>query len=376
MKYLSKILLTGLVLFSTVAFADGYDLAVRNSKNFPVTTTAPTTGDQKLIYVATDNKWELYTATAEKLSGSFDGTVGATTPSTGVFTTLTSTTSNGTTYNAGASGTAGTLNVFPTTAAKGKLILSAVDNTGAFNSTLRNADIGQATVYSLPDPGAATANLLTDAGAQTITGVKTFGGAGAVGKLKVAGTTSGSTILDATAVAGSGTVTLPTTGTLATLAGSEVLSGKTLTSPIINGPAPVACGSTCTLGTANVGTYTRLDTAGGSAATLPTATGTGTTYKLYISVANSSNQDKVLLATVTDTIIGTAQGENAGTAKVFVGNAGTYHSIQMPFAGTQPSGGFVGDSITCTDVASTIWKCDIMYQAGTTPTTPYSTSTT
>jgi hypothetical protein len=87
-------------------------------------------------------------------------------------------------------------------------------------------------------------------------------------------------------------------------------------------------------------------------------------------------QDKVLLATVTDTIIGTAQGENAGTAKVFVGNAGTYHSIQMPFAGTQPSGGFIGDTITCTDVANTIYKCDIQYQAGTTPTTPYSTSTT
>ncbi len=93
-------------------------------------------------------------------------------------------------------------------------------------------------------------------------------------------------------------------------------------------------------------------------------------------MATTSAQDKVLLTTVTDTIIGTAIGENAGTAKVFVGNAGTYHSIQMPFAGTQPSGGFIGDTIVCTDVASTIWKCDINYQAGTTPTTSYSTSTT
>lgn len=247
------------------------------------------------------------------------------------------------------------------------VVLSGKTLTANNTLTLAGTD---STTMTFPSTSATIAR--TDA-ANTFTGTQT------IGALTV------TTVNGLTVTASTGTLTIPngvtltgpaSSGTAATLAGTETLSGKTLTSPVINGPAPVACGSTCTLGAANVGTYTRLDTAGGSAATLPAATGTGTTYKLYVSVATTSAQDKVLLTTVTDTIIGTAQGENAGTAKVFVGNAGTYHSLQMPFAGTQPSGGFIGDTIECTDVASTIWKCDIKYQAGTTPTTPYSTSTT
>jgi hypothetical protein len=47
---------------------------------------------------------------------------------------------------------------------KGELIVKATDNDGDTVTTLTNAAMGQATVISLPDPGAATANvLLTDA---------------------------------------------------------------------------------------------------------------------------------------------------------------------------------------------------------------------
>lgn len=220
---------------------------------------------------------------------------------------------------------------------------------------------------------------------------------GASGVGSFTGSTSGSTTVQASAVA-SGTLTLPaTTATLATTSNvlsdfasttsaqlATVISNETgtgvlvfgtapaLINPVITGPAPVACGATCA---PTAGQLTTFAVASGGTATIPTSSGSGNVIRFRTTTTQSSATIKILLTTTTDVIIGTAIGENAGTAKVFVGNAGTFHSIQMPFAGTQPSGGFNGDTITCTDMAVGSWACDIVYQAGTTPTTPYSAST-
>jgi len=78
-------------------------------------------------------------------------------------------------------------------------------------------------VITIPD---ATDTLMVLGTAQTVTGAKTFGSAGSVGKLILAGNTSGTTILDASAVAGSTTSTLPATTT--TLAGLAVTQTFTL----------------------------------------------------------------------------------------------------------------------------------------------------
>lgn len=66
---------------------------------------------------------------------------------------------------AGLSGTAGNLVSFPAAAANGSLILSALNAGGAFTTTIRNSAMGQSTVYSLPDIGAATGGIPVSTGA-------------------------------------------------------------------------------------------------------------------------------------------------------------------------------------------------------------------
>lgn len=69
----------------------------------------------------------------------------------------------------GSSADAGTFISFPTTAARGTLIVAAVDNTGNTNVTISNALHGQASVYSIPDGGQATSNFIISNSATTQT---------------------------------------------------------------------------------------------------------------------------------------------------------------------------------------------------------------
>lgn len=80
---------------------------------------------------------------------------------------------NGGNIQAGLSGAAGTLASFPGTAASGKLVVAAVNNSGGnFNTTISNAaSVGQSQVLSVPDGGAAASNFIisNSAGTQHIT---------------------------------------------------------------------------------------------------------------------------------------------------------------------------------------------------------------
>lgn len=65
---------------------------------------------------------------------------------------------------AGSSGIKGALLSYPATSATGALVVEGVSNSGDTLTTIRNASMAQASIVSIPDPGAATANFLLDAG--------------------------------------------------------------------------------------------------------------------------------------------------------------------------------------------------------------------
>lgn len=103
------------------------------------------------------------------------------TNTTGALGNLIGTAINAGSLQAGSSGVAGTLISFPSTAAKGSLIVAGVANTGNTNTTISNAAMGQASVISIPDPAGATADFVL-APAALISGnlVKASGTAGLI----------------------------------------------------------------------------------------------------------------------------------------------------------------------------------------------------
>lgn len=108
-------------------------------------------------------------------------------------------------------------------------IVDVSDTTQASSGTTKRITVANFTA-------GLTTGLVDTTTTQSITGAKTFGAAGNVGKLIIAGTTSGSTILNATAVA-SGTLTLPaSTDTLVGRATTDTLTNKTITTPTITKP--------------------------------------------------------------------------------------------------------------------------------------------
>lgn len=102
-------------------------------------------------------------------------------------------------------------------------------NKVTFTAPATNATLTIPEGVTLTGP-ASSGTAMTLGNTETVTGVKTFGAAGNVGKLVVAGTTSGSTIVNATAAA-SGTLTLPAaTDTLVGKATTDTLTNKTFNS--------------------------------------------------------------------------------------------------------------------------------------------------
>lgn len=155
------------------------------------------------------------------------------TNTSGALANLTGTAINNGSLQAGLSGTAGSLISFPSTASKGSLRLTAVANTGDTITTISNAAMGQASVISIPDPAAATADFLI-APAALVNGnlISASGTAGLAADSGVAVTNvqlkSGIKAVQATGLGGSGAG--PLTITQAACTSSSIIVCQVVTS--------------------------------------------------------------------------------------------------------------------------------------------------
>jgi hypothetical protein len=246
-----------------------------------------------------------------------------------------STAINGGNIQAGFSGTAGFLASFPATLAKGSLRLTAVANTGDTLVTISNALHGQASVYSIPDSGASTANILiskltgtqhiTVGGLQVDAGVITSGisTGGQVGSFVAFPTTASkgslkwtaavnatgdfsTTVSNATAVAQNQVISIPDsgaatanfvldTGTSATGSFTKLSSGATPV-PFVD---PGSCTITAVAGAANTSTIT---------VQLKDGAGVNIARKVGFTVYSSSAADGLTLQTAASTGYSVASG--------------------------------------------------------------------
>lgn len=122
-----------------------------------------------------------------------------------------------------------------------------------------------------------------------------------------------------------------------------------------------AAGSTLTVTRAtHLGRVILLDTLTGSTCTLPAATGTGDSYRFYVSVAPTSNNHIIKVANATDTMVGTILQVPTTVAQAVTVNSaeaagGTDDTITMN--GTT-GGGIAGSWVACTDIATATWLVD------------------
>lgn len=186
---------------------------------------------------------------------------------------------NGGNIQAGLSGTAGILTSYPATASKGNLSLAAVNSAANYAAIISNASLGQATTWSLADPGAATANIL-NAGAALVNGniVQASGTAGLV-------VDSGVAVANVMKLNAVNSMAAASGITLAKVNGTE--SGNAVTA---SGVAGVI--TTSTLTTAAAGSYaitwTNTFISSTSVVLVTIAGGTNTTESLTIKVAPGS----------------------------------------------------------------------------------------
>lgn len=223
--------------------------------------------------------------------------------------------------DAGASGTAGSVDVFPGTASKGKAAITCADQTGDTEVSIVVGAMAAARTITLRDPGAAASFLTTtDATAAATT----------------------STAVEVTRAADVSTRSVAAGGTLAVTEAAH--DGRTI----------------------------RLDTASGSVCTLP-APVIGMRVRFIVTVKPTSNFHQVKVAAGTDFLMGGVNilDLDAAAQGGFYANGTSDDNIQLNGTTT---GGQIGDWLEFEGVSATQWavKGQLAVPTGSNPADMFS----
>jgi len=229
--------------------------------------------------------------------------------------------------DAGSSGVAGTVDVFPATAARGKLAITAANSAGNTTTTIVNASQAGAVTYTIPDAGAAASFVLS-------TGTSTGISATSTELNVVAGVTAGQFPAESKAV----------------VAGSDGFVPHRI--------HIIADGANVVLTTADSGGLVVMDKTDGSLTTLPelTASTIGQTFEFQWPVSYASNDQKIITGNAADFIVGTIQMFDTDTLTdplSVVSFNGTSHIAVLINAVTD--GGLLGSWLRFTAISATQW---------------------
>lgn len=226
-----------------------------------------------------------------------------------------------TNLDAGASGTAGSVDVFPTTASKGKLAITCTDQTGDTTVSLVAGAMSAARTVTLRDPGAAASFLTTTDGTAAATAA---------------------TALEITRSCDASARIVTSTATALSLTVTEHAERVVL----INSNSTVA-----------------------NTFTLPAATGSGVKMTLINNIVQTQGT-VVVAANGTDVLAGVARvyGTTAAEAEAFVASA-TSDKITLNLTTT---GGLGGDIVEAWDSAANTWTVQVKCTGSGTLATPFS----